>query len=72
MFVHYHECMWVNYCVHDKLRFFVGIRFQFSNPIRCNLNLDRRSKIFSIFNSIHCLTNEVSFISSCGGSSRTV
>jgi hypothetical protein len=72
MFVRCYERMWVNYYVGDLLRFFVGIRFQFSNPIGHNLNLDRRSKNFLIFNSIHRQTNKVSFVSSCGGFIRTV
>jgi len=60
MFVRCYECMWVNYYVGDLLRFFVGIKFQFPNPIGRSLNLDRRSKTFPIFSSIHRPTNEVS------------
>jgi len=61
MFVRCYERMWVNYYVGDLLRFFVGIKFQFLNPIGRSLNLDRRSKTFPIFSSIHRPTNEVSF-----------
>lgn len=72
MFVRCYERMWVSYYVGDLLRFSVGIRFQFPNPIGRSLNSDRRSRTFLIFSSIHRRTNEVSFVSSCGGSTRTV
>ncbi len=49
MFVRCYERMWVSYYVGDLLRFFVGIRFHFSNPIGRNLNSNRRSKTFLIF-----------------------
>ncbi len=72
MFIRCYERMWVNYYVGDILRFFVHITFQFSNPIGHSLNSNKKSKTFFIFSSIHHQTNEVSFVSSYGGSTRTV
>jgi hypothetical protein len=46
MFVRCYERMWVNYYVGDLLRFSVGIRFRFLNPIGRSLNSDKRSMIF--------------------------
>ncbi len=51
--------------------FLSTLDFSFRIQLAAILTWTRKARLFFIFSSIHPRTNEVSFVSSCGGSTRT-